>query len=224
MNLRFFNFSDRAKFSESIVARISFFAEISIRERGAFHIVLAGGETPKSVYSKLREIRTSWPDWRFWFGDERCLPKGGTDRNDTMARRSLLDFLPVAESQIYFIPAELGPVSASKEYSVFLKSVFIFDVSLLGIGEDGHTASLFPGRELGDSPDSPDVLAVLDAPKPPAERVSLSSNRLKQSRCVMFLAAGGTKKEIVERLKMGEEMPASGIFGLENTEIYYSET
>ncbi len=87
----------------------------------------------------------------------------------------------------------------------------MFDLTLLGLGEDGHTASLFPGREWGTEPDSPDALAVLDAPKPPAQRVSLSAARLSRSRQVIFLVSGESKRDALARWRASENIPARAI-------------
>ena len=107
------------------------------------------------------------------------------------------------------IPAELGAAEAAARYAGWLKTVADFDVVLLGMGEDGHTASLFPGHDWGDAPDSPDVLAVFDAPKPPPERVSLSAARLNRSRRVWFVVTGSGKREALLQWKRGEKLPVS---------------
>ena len=111
------------------------------------------------------------------------------------------------------IPAELGAVEAAARYAGWLKDVANFDVVLLGMGEDGHTASLFPGHDWGDAPGSPDVLAVFDAPKPPSERVSLSAARLNRSAKVWFAITGSGKREALTRWKNGETLPVSAVRG-----------
>jgi len=111
------------------------------------------------------------------------------------------------------VPAELGAVEAAARYAGWLKDVADFDVVLLGIGEDGHTASLFPDHDWGDAPGSPDVLAVHAAPKPPPERVSLSVTRLSRSRCVWFIVTGTGKREALLRWKSGEMLPVSAVRG-----------
>ena len=111
------------------------------------------------------------------------------------------------------IPAELAVAEAATRYAGWLKDVVDFDVVLLGMGEDGHTASLFPNHDWGDAPGSPDVLAVLDAPKPPPERVSLSAARLSRSRRVWFVVSGSGKREALARWKNGETLPVSAVRG-----------
>jgi 6-phosphogluconolactonase len=85
------------------------------------------------------------------------------------------------------------------------------DLVLLGLGEDGHTASLFPGHDWGVVPNSPDVLAVFDAPKPPPQRVSLSAARLSRAREVLFLVEGASKRDAVARWRMGADIPARSV-------------
>lgn len=191
-----------------------------IAERGAFHLVLAGGSTPKLLYHRLRHLATDWSLWHFWFGDERCLPAGDPERNDSMARESWLDAVPVPPGQVHPIPAELGAESAATAYSMELAAHGDFDLVLLGLGEDGHTASLFPGNELGSEPGSPDVLAVHDAPKPPPDRVSLSSNRLARARHVWFIVAGAAKSRALQHWRDGAPIPAATIVPATAVELY----
>jgi len=132
--------------------------------RGEFHLVLAGGNTPRTrtVYRALAREAHDWPRWHIWFGDERCLPPNHPERNSAMAR------------------------AAALAYAEELARVPAFDLVLLGLGEDGHSASLFPGHTAEQEAN---VLAVFDAPNPPPERVSFSARRLSRARHVLFLAA-----------------------------------
>src|SRR6185295_18060576 len=108
-------------------------------------------------------------------------------RNSRMADEAWLDHVVVPARRRHPIRAELGAEAAARAYCASLEAVAMFDLVLLGLGEDGHTASLFPGHDWGEAPDAPDVLAVFDAPKPPLERVSLSAARLSRAREVLFL-------------------------------------
>ena len=183
----------------------------AIRERGQFHLVLAGGNTPREIYRRLRAAQTDWTAWHIYFGDERCLPADDSARNSRIAAEVWLDFVPIPPVQIQAIPAELGAIEAAKSYRETLKSVGDFDLVLLGLGEDGHTASLFPGHEWGATPGSPDALAVFDAPKPPSERVSLSALRLSRTRKVIFLVSGKGKQAAVASWRAGKNIPARAI-------------
>ncbi len=182
----------------------------AIERHGRFLIVLAGGNTPRAVYRKLC-TGTDWSQWHVYFGDERCLPMGDAGRNDTMAAEAWLDQVPIPRDHVHAIPAELGATAAALAYADTLYGVGAFDLVLLGLGEDGHTASLFPGRDLGVKKSAPDVLAVFDAPKPPPQRVSLSAARLSRTRELLFLVEGESKREAVTQWRMGADMPARAI-------------
>jgi 6-phosphogluconolactonase len=183
----------------------------ALAARGEFHIVLAGGSTPRALYAALAGAPHDWSRWQVWFGDERCLPPDDPARNSVMARQALLARVAIPAGAIHAIPAELGAETAAPQYARELAGVDRFDLVLLGLGEDGHTASLFPGRDWGERADAPAALAVLDAPKPPPARVSLSAWRLARARNVLFLVAGRDKRDAVARWQRGERLPAAAI-------------
>ncbi len=178
---------------------------------GVFRIVLAGGETPRRVYAALAAQAHAWGRWQVWFGDERCLPAEDPQRNSRMVRSALLERVPIPPEAVHVIPAELGPLPAAQSYRRALAGVEDFHLVLLGLGEDGHTASLFPGHDWGEAEDAPDALAVFAAPKPPPERVSLSARRLSRARQVLFLVTGRGKRAAVEAWRRGESLPAAAI-------------
>ncbi len=188
-------------------------AESAIAARGVFHLVLAGGSTPRALYRALADRNAGDARWQVWYGDERCLPAGHPERNSVMSETAWLEASRIPPENRRPVPAELGAVEAAARYAGWLKDVADFDVVLLGIGEDGHTASLFPDHDWGDAPGSPDVLAVHAAPKPPPERVSLSVTRLSRSRCVWFIVTGTGKREALLRWKSGEMLPVSAVRG-----------
>ncbi len=196
--------------------RILAVAEQAIEKRGMFHIVLAGGTTPEKTYEMLSLESSDWQHWHIWFGDERCLPRGHPDRNSLMIEQALTSKVPIPSEQIHVIPAEQGPVAAAEYYAHLLEDIVSFDMVLLGIGEDGHTASLFPGKQyILDKT----VLPIFDAPKPPAERVSLSAEMLGQCAYLMFIITGKSKFDAVSRWQSGEELPVSMIHGIDKTEV-----
>jgi 6-phosphogluconolactonase len=209
--VRWLPVADVAELERTACRIISDAAERAIKQRGEFLIVLAGGNTPRGVYRLLRKQSSDWSRWTVYFGDERCLPAGDAERNSKMASAEWLDHVPVAEKCIHPIPAELGATAAALAYADKLRNVDEFDLVLLGLGNDGHTASLFPGNDLGTSPDAPSVLAVFNAPKPPPERVSLSAARLSRAHEVLFLIAGDSKRDAVARWRTGENIPARAI-------------
>ena len=183
----------------------------AIRARGQFHLVLAGGDTPRGAYRRLREADADWTVWHIYFGDERCLPASHPARNSRMAGDAWLDHVSIPAVQVHAIPAEVGAVEAAQAYGKTLRAVGEFDLVLLGLGEDGHTASLFPSHEWGRAPGSPDVLAVFEAPKPPPQRVTLSASRLSRARQVMFLVSGEGKHRAVVDWRADKDIPARAI-------------
>ncbi|HEV2008279.1 MAG TPA: 6-phosphogluconolactonase [Burkholderiales bacterium] len=209
--VRWIGAADATALRRSAYHRIVGAAARAIERRGRFLIVLAGGNTPRGVYELLRAASTDWSRWHVYFGDERCLLPDDADRNSRMAAGAWLEHVPIAPDQIHVIPAELGAETAALRYADTLRGVGDFDLVLLGLGEDGHTASLFPGHDWGAAPDSADVLAVFDAPKPPPQRVTLSAARLSRAREVLFLVEGEAKRSAVARWRAGEQLPAGAI-------------
>lgn len=208
---RWYLFSSVQSLQAEAAGMIARAAEQAIADSGAFRLVLAGGSTPRSLYERLCALKTDWAAWHIYFGDERCLPAADPGRNSSMARDAWLDHVPVPQKQVYAIPAEMGAKAAAAAYAATLRQVGEFDLVLLGLGEDGHTASLFPGQEWGSEADAADALAVHDAPKPPADRISLSAQRLSRARQVLFLVSGASKREAVTRWRRGEGIPAAAI-------------
>jgi 6-phosphogluconolactonase len=180
----------------------------AIAQRGRFRLVLAGGRTPKAAYRLLTQQGADWDLWEFYFGDERCLPADHAERNSQMAERLLLSQVPLVAGQVHPIPAERGAEEAAAAYAPIIAAAVPFDLVLLGVGEDGHTASLFPGRPL--YPEAW-VIPVHDAPKPPPDRVSLGLGALQSSRYLLVLATGAGKRAALERWQAGEELPIARV-------------
>ncbi len=209
--VRWHVFPDDASLVANALARVLATAHDAIAQHGAFDIVLAGGNTPRKLYRALRSADTDWTRWHIWYGDERCALPDDPERNSRMARDEWLDHVPVPAANVHAIPAESGAREAATLYARALRAVDAFDLVLLGLGEDGHTASLFPGHDWGTHADSPSVLAVFDAPKPPPERVSLSSQRLSNAHHVLFLVEGAGKQDAIAKWKRGDAIPAASI-------------
>ncbi|MGA9828656.1 MAG: 6-phosphogluconolactonase, partial [Rhodanobacteraceae bacterium] len=208
---RWHRVADAAALRDAARARILDAATKAIRERGRFLIVLAGGNTPRGVYRALRDAPTDWSAWHIWFGDERCVAADDPERNSRMAAETWLDHVPIPADQIHPIDGELGAERAALDYAQALRRIGTFDLVLLGLGEDGHTASLFPGHDWGTAPNAPATLAVFDAPKPPPERVSLSAARLADAHEVLFLVAGESKRKAVAAWRATKPIPARAI-------------
>ncbi len=181
-------------------------AEKAIAARGVFRIVLAGGTTPLAAYRLLARESADWAAWEVFFGDERCLPADAADRNDVAARRAWLDQVAVRGDRIFAIPSELGAERAAQEYVYAISSARPFDLVLLGMGEDGHTASLFPGREV---PPDALVIPVHDAPKPPPDRVSLTPRVLADSRAMLIMVTGASKHSAIQAWRGGGDLPVA---------------
>lgn len=186
-------------------------ADQAVRQHGRFVVVLAGGNTPRGVYELLRSGAADWSKWHVYFGDERCTARTDPARNSRMAESAWLGHVPVPAHQVHEMPAELGPIEAARQYAATLEPVGEFDLVLLGLGEDGHTGSLFPGHDTGQSAHAASVLAVRDAPKPPPDRVTMSAHRFSQTRAAIFIVAGAEKREAVRRWRAGEPIPAREI-------------
>ncbi|MDP2804853.1 MAG: 6-phosphogluconolactonase [Gallionellaceae bacterium] len=217
---RWHSFANTAELEKSAVTEILRAAHEAIQKRGSFHIVLAGGTTPRRVYELLKTANTNWAAWHIYFGDERCLPIDHAERNSLMATQAWLNSIDIPTSQIHPIPAEEGPLIAAEKYAALLSQVATFDLVLLGLGEDGHTASLFPQHDVGNQANSPATLAVFDAPKPPPQRVSLSAKRLSDAHQVIFLVTGNSKKEAVKNWRAEGKIPASTVTPKQGVDIY----
>lgn len=200
-------FPDGAALADQAAALILDAARAAITARGVFHLVLAGGNTPKEAYERLREAGANWAKWQIYFGDERCLPRGDPERNDTMARRAWLNHIRIPPVNVHPIPAEQGAEKGAQRYAEILRRAPEFDLVLLGLGEDGHTASLFPGRKEGLGLGDAEVIAVSAAPKPPPERVSLSAARLSCAQRVLYMVGGNSKREAVQMWRADADIP-----------------
>lgn len=219
MSARWIGIDGAAQLGRFAYRRIVDAAARAIEGRGRFLIVLAGGTTPRDVYGMLCAASTDWSRWHVYFGDERCLPRDDADRNSRMAADRWLAHVPVPPHQVHAIPAELGAAKGSRAYATTLRGIDEFDLVLLGLGEDGHTASLFPGHDWGVAGNAPDALAVLDAPKAPSQRVSLSAARLSRAREVLFMVAGEAKRDAVKQWRLGADIPARAIRPKEGVDV-----
>ncbi|MHB1187733.1 6-phosphogluconolactonase [Thiobacillus sp.] len=213
-------FADADALVERLAAALCAEARAAIAARGAFHLVLAGGTTPLALYRALADRHAGDARWHVWYGDERCLPADRPERNSVMVEVAWLAASRIPRENRRPIPAERGAQAAAALYGDSLKGVPDFDVVLLGMGEDGHTASLFPGHDWGMAPDDPDVLAVQVAPKPPPERVSLSAVRLSRSQRVWFVVTGSGKRDALARWKGGAGLPVSVVQGKQETVVW----
>ncbi|TGL60413.1 6-phosphogluconolactonase [Leptospira jelokensis] len=153
----------------------------------------------------------------FWLADERCVPIDDTERTEKKIKEAIGE--KVISKVIFHSPGFGTPIDMTNKYIQELKKNTTFNLAILGIGEDGHTASLFPGNDIGENIDSDDVFPVYNSPKMPSERISLSLNKINQSEHVIFLVSGESKKEIVRKVLCGDSLPASKVRGRNTTNI-----
>ncbi|HMM54411.1 MAG TPA: 6-phosphogluconolactonase [Candidatus Desulfobacillus sp.] len=189
---------------------------------GSFALALSGGTTPRRLYEALAAppCREAFPWARchvFW-GDERCVPPDDAASNFRMAREALLARVPIPDANIHPIPAgRLAPEAAAAAYEEELRAFLaatartvLFDVVLLGLGEDGHTASLFPGSPLLQESGRWVAVAGGAEGRPPVPRVTLTLPALQNARAAAFIVSGVGKRGALERLLRGDaEMPAA---------------
>jgi len=195
------------------VAQVARIGAEAIAERGRFLVALAGGTTPRPLYERLASP-TCAIDWSavdvFWT-DERCVPAEDVRSNQKMAREALLGRVPIAAERIHPIDGALRPLDAADAYEVFLREVLggdgRFDLVLLGVGADGHTASLFP-RHQALAEDARWIVPVHVSADPPW-RVTMTLPLIDAARHVLFLVAGAAKAPALRDLVDGKPSPAS---------------
>jgi 6-phosphogluconolactonase len=219
-NCRWHTFQSTTELEQTLVAKILWSAQQSIDIRGSFHIVLAGGSTPKKIYEALRNAKADWTAWHIYYGDERCLPVDHVDRNSHMAATGWLNHVAIPAQQIHPIPTEEEVKIAAAKYAQIVKNIEFFDLVLLGLGEDGHTASLFPNHDPGDSEYAPDTMIIMDAPKPPPQRISLSARRLSKTHQLFFIITGINKSHAVKDWRSGVYIPATTVTPENGVDIY----
>ena len=212
-------FSDIDKLSEKLARDILDIAEKSIQLNNIFRIVLAGGESIASLYKVLNNSKSDWSKWQIYIGDERCMPLKDINRNDHMINNIWLDHSKIPKKNIHFTHAELGPYKASIHYENVLKNIGYFDVVLLSIGEDGHTASLFPSHFYDENKS---VVVECNSPKYPKERVSMSYSRLNQSKNIFKVINGKSKQGALDLWSKGVILPINQING-HSEKVYICE-
>jgi 6-phosphogluconolactonase len=196
--------ADADAVTQAVCRRVSRAATDAIARRGDFRLVLAGGQTPLAVYRRLAASDQQWSAWTLYLGDERCLPGDDPGRNSRQIEATgLCDRV----GAWWPIPTERGCAAASDAYRETLQGARPFDLVLLGLGPDGHTASLFPDRVWPDDP----VFAIDDSPKPPSERVTLGVGALQDCRAMLVIVSGAEKAQAVRRWREGADLPIARV-------------
>ena len=208
----------------------------AVAARRVARIAISGGSTPKAAFELLADPNRPWfarMPWSrldlFWV-DERCVPPTDAESNYRMTREALLDHVPMSETQIHRMEGELQPEVAAARYESELRNTFrlegaetpVFDVVALGMGPDGHTASIFPGTEA--IYDMTNLVAANHVPQKDAWRITLTWPVINRARSVFFLIGGADKAHVLSEVVLGKRdpdrlpsqliRPASGILGL----------
>jgi 6-phosphogluconolactonase len=216
---------DADALAAAVAARLASKIVEAQAEGGTASVVLTGGRIAEKIYATLAagpdRDGVDWARVDLWWGDERFLPAGDPDRNETRARAALLDKLPLDPARVHAMPASDGPDggdpdAAAARYAAELGSPLPrFDVVLLGIGEDGHVASVFPGHPVTRATGT--VAGVRDSPKPPPARTTLTLPTLNTADEVWIMAAGEGKADAVATALSGGPVPAAMVHGITAT-------
>ncbi|MEM8530019.1 MAG: 6-phosphogluconolactonase [Chloroflexota bacterium] len=200
-------------------------AQKAIQSQGRFSVALSGGATPRKMYQLLahppHRDQVDWSNVHIFWGDERYVPPDDPDNCFYMVQEVLLAHVPITAANIYPIPT-IGstPEAAAQAYAATLTAFFDgplpeFDLVYLGMGPDGHTASLFPDQPAVTTSNEELVVAIHDAPKPPPTRVSLTFKAINTAKNILFLVAGSDKADMLKRVLQGEiditQRPSQGI-------------
>lgn len=218
----------KQELADAIAARLVTAVLDAQAQRGVAHLSLTGGSLGSDIWASVaaspaREA-VDWAQVELWWGDERYLPAGDTDRNDVQNDAAGLASLPLDADKVHRVPGPDVSESAEASATAYGESMRAsgagsFDVMILGVGPDGHVASLFPGHPAQQTTDAI-AIAVHDSPKPPPDRVSLTFEALRRSREVWFVVAGADKAEAVANAVSGappELSSAAQVRGEERT-------
>ena len=202
---RVFRFADAAALADAAASRFLDSAERAVAKDGQFVVVLAGGSTPRGMYRRLTESpyreKVPWDRTFFVFGDERCVPPDHEDSNYRMARETLFEPLEIPDLRVLRMKGEHKPEEAARRYEVRLGDLFLvrakprFDMVILGVGADGHTASLFPGTAALE--ETTRWVVANPVPQLDTTRLTLTFPALNAAGRVLFLATGEDKARVV---------------------------
>jgi len=190
----------------------------AIHEHGEFRLVLAGGRTPRAAYALLATELREEIDWRrviFYFSDERCVGPDDPASNYRMAREALFDPLKLQGGAVHRMAGELAPGAAAADYDAEIKAVIAarkpaFDLTLLGVGGEGHTASLFPGSPALE--EATRTVASVTVPADPPDRLTMTPVALGASREILFLVTGQEKAHALATIfGGGDDLPAARV-------------
>jgi len=214
-----------AEVGAAVCAHVAAAATSAIASRGRFVVALSGGSMPKQLMG-LAALGCDWANWHVFFADERCVALDHAD-STYLAYAALFAAAAIPSAQIYAIDPALAPSAAAQAYEAKLRAVFgaamalpALDMALLGLGPDGHTASLFPGHALLQHECSW-VASIEDSPKPPPSRITLSLPVLNASRQVCFVATGAGKAELLPKVAVPEPDAAFPAARIQPEELHW---
>jgi 6-phosphogluconolactonase len=211
-NIKFFPNHD--ELSQAAAEYLIELARKAIQDHGIFSVALSGGSTPAPVYRALGSIenrdRLEWERIHLFWGDERCVPPDHPNSNYRMVKEQLLQSVSIPEENIHRVPGEMEVRMAAFTYEEVLRNFFVgewprFDLVLLGMGEDGHTASLFP-NSAGLNEEQRWFIANY-APERDSWRLSLTKNAINAARHIIVMVAGQTKADMLYDVFEGEHAP-----------------
>lgn len=213
-------------------------AREAVAARGRFCVVLPGGRTPAVLFAALRSApwveKVPWRESHFFWTDERCVPADDANSNYGLAQRELLTQVPIPAGHVHRAPTEIGsPDKAARAWEHELREFFSagtrttafpeFDLVILGVGPDGHTASLFPGAPALEV-SKRWVARTASMGTPPVPRLTLTLPVFNHAREVVFLAAGPDKRKIMDAIAAGADLPAARIRPRKDPDWLYTES
>jgi 6-phosphogluconolactonase len=212
-------------FVQDAASLISNAATEAIEEHGCFRIALSGGNTPRPVYQALALKDCRWPKWIVTFGDERCVPPDDRQSNYRMASEAFL--ILTSPGEVFRMQGEIAPEEAAAHYQSTLNALaarfnqerYAHDLILLGLGDDGHTASLFPGTTALQEKEK-DVVSNF-VPKFNTHRITLTYPQINAARCVAFLVNDAKKENIINQvLEGGHGFPSENVKPVDGSLIW----
>jgi len=234
MNFKITVLDDPESIANKVAEEVLAVVKSAVESRGSAELVLTGGTLGTAVLESMRNAslvtEIDWQKVHIWWSDERFVEIDSHERNDLQAVNALLRHISIPASNIHFPETTTNTVSVNKAANAYeedllehfgSKEAIYFDVLLLGIGPDGHIASLFPGQETLDSKSL--VVAVTNSPKPPPERISFSFKTIAKANKIWAFASGVGKSEAIEKALNGaqkHEIPLLGVFARDEQYLY----
>src|SRR5688572_28734976 len=205
---------DAKAIAEEAARRVIDAARLAVDERGSFSIALSGGSTPKALYTLLAaepyRSQVEWDRWHILFGDERGVPPEHADSNYRMAHEALLSKVPIPPSHVHRMKGEVDAEAAAAEYGRMLKERFDdgVDIMLLGMGDDGHTASIFPHTVAVRETEHRGIAYLAEkSTTVKSWRITMTAPYINKSRQILVLVAGAGKKDRLQEVLEGPRDP-----------------